>query len=78
MKEKNVKRAINWLYDLHNDEMIEAKDYTKMYLGYDEISQDELNDICTLLNIILVLAFHNLEIIRIDNSMGEIIPIRRR
>lgn len=78
MKEENVKKAIDWLYDLHNPEMIEAKSYTKSYLGFNKISQKELDDICSLLNVILVLAFNSIEIIRITNNMGEIIPIRRK
>ena len=64
-------RAIEWREAIQSEEMIEAPNYRKDYLGYSSISQKELNIICEIANDYWKKMDSPL---RIGNSMGEIIP----
>jgi hypothetical protein len=67
--------ALRWREDVAGGEMIEQRkdgeSYTRTYLGFKSVSQDELDNICEAANTWWKESDSDL---RIGNSMGEIIP----
>ena len=63
--------ALQWRDDVASGEMIETFAYTRTYLGFNQISQQELNAICDAANLYYTQMDSPL---RISNSMGELIP----
>ena len=75
MDTSKLKLALQWREDVAGGEMIEqqkdGESYTRTYLGFKSVSQDELNNICDAANTWWEKSGSDL---RIGNSMGEIIP----
>ena len=67
----NLAQAIHWREDVNSGEMIEAPNYKHDYMGYQQISQQELNAICASINLYYEQMNSSL---RITNHMGELIP----
>jgi hypothetical protein len=67
-------RALQWFKDLQRGEMIECRNWTRDYLGFDSISQIELDLITITLNDIAIKIGSN---DRFVNAGGEIMPARR-
>ncbi len=72
---RKVRRALRWLEDLENNTMKEKRAYNKTYMGYNSVSQDELDLICEVANKVAV--FYDIEH-RMGNSMGELRPGKRK
>ncbi len=74
---EEVIRTLRWVGDLEGGGMIECSHppYRKDYLAFNLISQDHLDYICDIVN--LVLKIEGSKYI-IRNSMGEIIPNIRK
>ena len=71
---ERVRRTLSWCQDLNEGEMIEVPKhgYCRTHLGFESISQVELDAICALVNPILKRSGHSFKII---NTMGEIVPV---
>lgn len=75
---KNIMRSLNWVEDVMDGEVIESPGYTGSYFRNFEgksISKLELNIMCSLINIILLLSGYNF---RICCEAGELRPVRSR
>ena len=76
---EDVKQTLQWVNDIES-EMIEQEGYTKEYLslnsrnGRTHISQNDLDFICKMVNAVLK---YNKCKLRIDNHMGEIVPVEQ-
>lgn len=73
---KKVITALEWADDVESGEMIEQSGYTSSYLGDFEdgsnhISIPELNALCTIVNIILLLSGYKT---RVSWNAGELRP----
>jgi len=73
---QKVITALKWVDDIESGEMIQEPGYTSSYLGdfgdgSDSISVSELNVLCTIVNIILVLSHYK---IRVSWGAGELRP----
>lgn len=66
-----LQKALRWRDDVEDGEMIESHNYRKEYMGFNKISQKELNAICEAANCYYSLMGSSL---RIGNSMGELKP----
>lgn len=68
-----LRLTIQWINDVSTGEMIEARDYTRTYLGFPSVSQADLLMLCTLTNLYLA---HVHSRWYVQYSMGEIIPLK--
>jgi hypothetical protein len=71
MDTRKLKLAMQWREELETGELIECKNYTRSYMGFDSVSQDMLDNICEVANLWWERRGKPL---RIFNSMGEIRP----
>jgi hypothetical protein len=71
---RRVIETLRWCQNLNEGEMIEVpkRGYCRTYLGFESISQVELDAICYLVNPILKRSGYSFLII---DAMGEIHPI---
>lgn len=68
-------KALRWREDVASGEMITRKNYQKDYMGYSNVSQNDLDYICKFANLWWDFIGSPL---RITNSMGEIIPATKK
>ena len=71
---RQIERArltLQWVGDLVGGEMIEKRDYTRNYLGFDRVSQAHLDELTVLANQIARGA------VRFSNAGGEIVVVGR-
>jgi len=71
IKPENLRRLCQWLEELNTGEMIEGPHWSNTYLGFDRISQRELDALVLLANAFLVNYWDGF---LVGNSMGEIVP----
>ncbi len=70
---KNLQLCLSWTADHCSGDFIEYPNYSKSYMGFNSISQDDLDLICKIIN---VASMNKIGEPIIGNSMGEIIPSR--
>jgi len=72
----HVIRALTWRLDVAEDGMVERSEngvqYCRTHLSYESMTQKNLDLVCEAVNNLFIMCNSNL---RIDNSMGEFIPI---
>jgi len=66
--------AIKWREQVEDKTLVEVSGYSFDYMGYDTISQDELDEICQRANNKWIDEDSSL---RVYNSMGEIRPAKK-
>jgi len=63
----NIIRLCEYIHDKRSGEMIESKGFTKTYLGFESISQQELDQLCLFAKEYVLKSHED-----IANHMGEI------
>ena len=71
VRPQHLRRLCQWLEELNNGEMIEGPNWSRNYLGFDSITQQELDTLALLANGFLI---NYRDGFLLGNSMGEIIP----
>jgi hypothetical protein len=71
----NLVLVMKWREAIEKEDFVESKNYTRNYMGFDKISQKELDSLCRAANEGFKLKGSNL---RVANHMGEVCPIYKK